>query len=188
MTYDEFQAAVQSYTHRSDQGATEWLTWFSLAESRIWRSLRSAANEQTAPVVIAGAPVAVPAEFRAMKNVIRLGTGKPVALSTWGILSAVVPNAGGFSVAAICAVNAGLFDVRARIDDTYNLTFWGALPGLTSTQQSNAVGDAHPELYVFALLAEALKWERDASASMDQVAQFDGAIEVINGAANADRW
>lgn len=183
----ELVAAVQSYTHRTDQAESLLSTWFALAEARIWDRVRAAATESTAVVTVAGAAVALPAGYRQARLVtsVAVGPGAPLVYATPEQLAGY-STAG--SVAVYYGVIGGLFDVRARVDGDYQLSYWGALEALVTPEQSNAVSVLHPDVYLNALLEQAFIWERDAEAATSFAAAFGRAVDEVNGRGNADRW
>lgn len=178
-TYDELQASVASWLHRSD--LTDQIKDFiTLAESRLNRllSLREEEAEISMAAVPGSAYVALPADYSA-----------PVSmwLESWIPRRALIfKSPAALPYIPIAAyptywtVKAGQIQFDRPAQEAYQLTLRYARKfALSNTNQTNYLLKNYPDAYLFGALLESAPFIRDDARIAMWQERFDRAINEI---------
>lgn len=147
--YTDLVAAVGNWLNRSDLTA-RIPEFIALAEAEFNRLLRVQDMEGQATAT-AAASVAVPDDFAGLIS-IKIGDYELEQVSP-AELKAMPDNSG---IARYFAIYDGAFNFRATpTAGEVKVVYHAKIPALTSTNTTNWLMTAHPDLYLFATLAQA---------------------------------
>lgn len=157
MTRDELVAMVASYAKRGDLDVQITSMFIPLAESEIGTDLKSAENEASTELEVTDNQFALPPDYgsiRAVQNKQSGGTRTLTSLDLHSINN--WPETGGSPARYL--IQSGLVTVRPFVAGTYPV-FYYSRPQLTSGDDSNAVLDRFPQLYLYATLTQLRLWQ-----------------------------
>jgi hypothetical protein len=180
-THANLLAAVAAWLGRSDLAATipDFIT---LAENEFNRTLRTIEMEATTSLTIASGSVAVPADFLGVRSLYVANT----------ILDYITPGEAleddSTGSPIFYTIVDGTFKFRPAESGTATLYYYQAIPALTSGNTTNWLMTKHPDLYLFATLAQAefYGWN-DARLPLVK-ARTEEILEQINGGTAKERY
>jgi hypothetical protein len=183
MTYAELITKVQAWAHRSDL-APLMPDFLELAESKINRALRVREMEGTLSATIdAGNEVALPADFAAIRTL------WPAAYPSVRIipqtLEAVIGCSRVSGTPTLYAVTADAlrFDGTGDVEGVY----FKRIPSLEANT-TNWLSEAHPDLYLWAVLAEVAAYTLDTNQGAFYSAKAAESMQNIQNADTRDRF
>jgi hypothetical protein len=183
MTRAELAQLVADYLHRDDMGGII-PKFIDLATVRLGRDLTSLENEAQATISATANPIDLPADFKSIRELTygngsnpiylqsvgrsrihRYGSGKPIAYSITGLKATIGPFSAG----------------------DYGIIYYQEPAALTSNSSTNAVLEAHPQLYLYATLLEAHTYTQDFELRAQALSTYQGELAGVNSKANAGR-
>jgi hypothetical protein len=183
MTYSELIDKAASWAHRSDLGPL-MPTFVELAESKINRALRVREMEGALSATIdAGNEVPLPADFAAIRTL------WPAAYPSVRIipqtLEAVIGCSRVSGTPTLYAVTADAlrFDGTGDVEGVY----FKRIPGLQANG-TNWLADAHPDLYLWSVLAEVATYTLDTNQGAFYSAKAAESMQNIQNADTRDRF
>lgn len=182
-TYSELVDAVHDFLNREDMSAIA-PTLIALAEAEFNRTLRTMDMELRAFANLADR-VAVPDGFSGLRA-INIGEGNP--------LDQVTPEELGKM--GVCAGDARYFALDGNelsfwpqpAAGTVTIAYYAKVPPLTVAAPSNWLLTAHPDLYLFATLAQAEFYNWNDSRLSIVKARTEELIEQINTETRMKRY
>lgn len=172
---------VESYLHRSDSTLDNNIaSWIDFATKRIGRDLRSQENETSLDLTPVGNPVALPADYRAMKVIQYPADGNAdIALrSVPAATIARITNTG--SSPALYNVSGFLLTIKPFQAKTFSLVYWSEPQALAASTDENLVLTAYPYIYLYAVLIEANAWLQDFTVRSQWLATYAGEVGATN--------
>lgn len=186
-TYAELQTAVSTWTKRADL-ATPAPDLIMLGENWIFRNVRAREMETALSVAISSGVASVPSTFRQLKHA-RLDQSPsiPLQIKSAGWIYSTYPNRSSGETPRYIAVDGAnfIFGPNAA-DGTVKGTYYGSLTSIQSTP--NALFLAHPDLYLFAALAEAAPFCKDLKMAGVWISKRDEIKNDINREAMQGRF
>lgn len=147
-TYSDLLTAVGAWLNRTDLTATI-PDFIRLAESEFNRVLRTVEMEATTSLTVTSGAVAVPADFLGVRSLY-------IANAT---LDYITPGEAledaSTGVPAYYTIIEGQFIFRPSQSTTATLYYSQSIPALTVSNTTNWLMTKHPDLYLFATLAQA---------------------------------
>ena len=181
-TYADLVAAIDGWLSRSDMG-TIAPDLIRLAEAEFNRTLRTMDMEKRASVVLTGDAVALPANFLGLRSI---AIGRT-------LLDYVNPSEvfddETTGIPCRYTVTDGQFFFRpAPTSGTVTITYFEAITGLSSGNPTNWLLTKHPDLYLFASLAQAefYNWNDDRLPIVK--ARTEEIIGQINAGDQKERY
>jgi hypothetical protein len=152
-TYATLKTAVASWAHRGTTLASLIPDFIALAESQIRRDVRCRAMENTASGSLSATTVAIPTGFAEARRVL-IGTDlqRYVTQDDW-----YACEQSGMNQYTIVGDNFKF----AVSTGTYQIDYFKWFAALSSDSDTNWVLTNHPDIYLFASLAEAAVWTRE---------------------------
>lgn len=183
MTYTELIQRVADFAHRSDL-AGQMPTFVELAEAKLNRGLRVRAMEGAISGTIdAGNEIALPADFAAVKAIWPVGyEGARIHPQT---LETVIASARVAGIPTLYAVT----DSALRFDGTGDIegVYFKRIPNLT-TNGTNWLSEAHPDLYLWSVLAEVAVYTLDANQGAFYGTKAQEAMQSVQNSDMRDRY
>jgi hypothetical protein len=179
--YTDLLAAVAGWLNRTDLTATI-PDFIKLAENEFNRTLRTIEMEATAALTITSGAVAVPADFLGAKSLYIANT----------LLDYITPGEAleddSTGVPRWYTIVDGQFVFRPSQSTTGTLYYYQSIPALTSGNTTNWLMTKHPDLYLFATLAQAefYGWNDDRLPLVKS--RTEEIMEQINKAATKERY
>ena len=174
-TYTELQAAVASWMHRTD--LTEVIVdCIRLAEEKFDRRLRTRHQETALPeTAISGYQITIPDATVAVKQLWLVNGTEKYELSA-STLETVIPRQASGDTASLYAWGATAWE----FDGTGSVggVLYSAIPNL-AFYATNWLLTAHPSAYLYAALAEACVYTRDAEGQANFEARAEAKIAEI---------
>jgi hypothetical protein len=188
-TYSQLTAAIAAWLNRSDL-TLQIPTFVQLAHTRLNRDLRLARMETRASAsTIVGEPMlALPLDFLEMRSV-RLQTDPPI------VLRAANPA----EIETLCAAH-GRSTAYATIGRSLRLaptpdatigvtlTYYAAVPALSTDNGSNWLLTEAPDVYLYAALAESAPYLHEDARVNTWAALYDRALDSLRAADLKARW
>jgi hypothetical protein len=186
-TYAELQTAVATWAHRADL-STPAPDLILLGEKWIFRNVRAREMETALSVAISSGVAAVPSTFRQLKHArIDQSPSVPLQIRPAAWIYANYPNRSSSTTPKFIAVDGANFIFGPNSSDgTVKGTYYGALTSIQSS--ANALFLAHPDLYLFAALAEAAPYLKDLKMAMAWTSKRDEIKNDINREAMQGRF
>ena len=183
MTYTELIQRVADFAHRSDL-AGQMPTFVELAEAKLNRGLRVRAMEGAISGTIdAGNEIALPADFAAVKAIWPVGyEGARIYPQS---LATVIASARVVGIPTLYAVT----DSALRFDGTGDIegVYFKRIPNLT-TNGTNWLSEAHPDLYLWSVLAEVAVYTLDANQGAFYGTKAQEAMQSVQNSDMRDRY
>lgn len=174
-TYTELQAAVASWMHRTDL-TTVIVDCIRLAEEKFDRRLRTRHQEfALSETAISGYQITIPTGTVAAKQLWLVNGTEKYELSP-STLETVIPRQASGDTASMYAWGATTWE----FDGTGSVggVLYASIPAL-SFSATNWLLTAHPSAYLYAALAEACVYTRDAEGQANFEARAEAKISEI---------
>lgn len=170
-TYGDLKTAIANWLHRDD--LTSLIPDFiALAESAIRQDVRMRAMEQTASGTLSSATLALPTRFAEARRVI-LGTTPQRYLTPEQFYPFRESDTDHYT---ILGTNF-LFQVSSG---SYQIDYWQWFAPFTDNGDTNTLLTNHPDVYLFAAMAEAAQYtEGDATP---WIAKYQAALQKLRRA------
>jgi len=186
--YGTLKTAIADWINRKDSGTVARIPDFiSFAEGDIYRgsatrtgslSLRCRDNLVKASLVPVDGVIAIPADFRELKEVTMAGVGKtPITDQFYNKLKNYPGQTEVFSLRDTDWYQYPLSDTTDTFDIIYYADFSGTL---VDDADTNPILTALPEVYLFGALAYAEKYIKNDDRSMSWKQDFESAIRSAN--------
>lgn len=183
MNYTELKSRVAGWTHRTDLDSL-MPTFVEHAETRLNRDLRVRQMEAsiTPTVISASNTITLPVGFLAAKSVWISGyPHNPLTAQTQDTVRQQRRTSGPPCMYAVTE-DAMLFDGSGTVE----MTYYESIPGIVANT-SNWLSNAHPDLYLHAVLAAVAEYTRDSGAGALSDAKAQTLIETIQNTDKRDR-
>ena len=183
MNYTELKSRVASWAHRTDLDSL-MPTFVEHAEARLNRDLRVRQMEATITPTAIGATneITLPADFLAPKTVWIQGyEHAPLTAQTVETVKQQRRTSGPPCMYAVTG-DSLLFDGSGTVE----MTYYESIPGIVANT-SNWLSNAHPDLYLHAVLAAVAEYTRDSGAGALSDAKAQTLIETIQNTDKRDR-
>lgn len=181
--YSELVAAIHGFLNRADM-ATVAPTLIALAEAEFNRTLRAMDMEMRAYAVLEDR-LPVPAGFAGLRA-INIGNDAPLDQVTPEELERMGSCAGSARYFALDGNELSFWPQPAS--GTVTITYYAKIPALTVSAPTNWLLTSHPDLYLFAALAQAefYNWNDDRLPIVK--ARTEELIEQINAETRMKRY
>lgn len=174
MTYQELQDAVESWLNREDLTATI-PTFIALAEAALSRRVRTRDMLVTTDVNVAAEFANLPADYAEWRALSYETADGPVALQyvTPERADVLMPSAA--AAPRYFTVDGGFLRFVPVPDTVYfgTLRYYAKIPALSPSNTTNWLLDSHPDVYLYAALAESAPFLRDD----DRVVLWAGELD-----------
>lgn len=188
-TYSELTTAIAAWLNRNDL-TSQIPTFVQLAHTRLNRDLRLARMETRASATITAGDsiLPLPLDFLEMRSV-RLVTDPPIVLRTANpseieTLCAESGRPTAYAVIGRALKLAPTPDAAIGVA----LTYYAAVPALSSDNTGNWLLNDAPDLYLYAALAESAPYLHEDSRVQTWAALYDRALDSLRAADLKARW
>lgn len=161
-TYDELLTAINEFTER-DYGSFQLDMFLALWEAALNRRLGPDYRRTTSSTLTTNSSgeVSLPTGFVAMRSIVQNITGsKPLKQITWAALIDGNPYLVGDDPVWF-AIQGSTLKVSPIKEDTFNITYDAKLTGLSSSNASNWLLAAAPDVYFWGVMAQATGYEEN---------------------------
>lgn len=181
--YADLVAAVGNWLNRSDLTA-RIPEFIALAEAEFNRTLRTVDMETRATATLTGEALAVPTDFNGLRSISQDDNFFTI-VDSQALFNA--PTTGG--VPRLVAVSDGQFFFRpSPSSGAVEIVYYSKIPALTSVNTTNWLMTNHPDLYLFATLAQAEFYGWNDERLPLVKARTEELIEQVNGHTNKVRY
>ncbi|MGH6928466.1 MAG: phage adaptor protein [Dongiaceae bacterium] len=191
-TYAELQTAIGNWLARPGDPTIAAIVpdWIALCELRINRGLRVRAMEERATATVAGAYLALPEGFLAMRN-FQLNTNPVTALDL--VSAEFIDRAAAGSATGrprLYAIVNDEIQLAPAPDGPYTaeMAYWKKLEALSPTTSTNWLLTNAPDVYLFGALAEAAAYLGDDQHLAQWDGRYQAAIRQLQESDDAGRW
>ncbi len=188
MNRDALVDQVESYAKRTDLTADILSSFLPLAEARIGRDLKSAENETILELpAVSDNPFDLPDDYgqiRALTVAQNRGPKTLVSVDLHTINNFAQRGGGAPQIYVIAGRTVETRPVPSESD--FKLFYW-ARPSLPEGTSENDVLDRWPGVYLFSVLAELHRFERDAERTAFAAGEYDIDVAKINKEAGRAR-
>lgn len=179
-SYSGLQTAIQNELHRADL-ASFVPDWITLAESRINKHLRVRAMETSTASTMASGVIAVPSNYRSLKDAYISSTNPYVGLDrkTANWIYNNYPSRTATSQPGFIAREGSNFIFGPYPDSNYvvTLVYWATLTPLSTS--TNSVFNSYPGLWLFGALCESAPWLKADSRIPVWEAKFQDLLKQV---------
>lgn len=180
-TYDELLTAVNEFTER-EYGSTQLDMFLALWESALNRRLGPDYRRTTTGTLTtdANGEASLPTGFVAMRSIVQdISGSKPLKQVTWSAL--IDGNPYFFADDPVWfAIQGSTLKVSPIKADTFNLTYDAKLTGLSSSNTSNWLLTAAPDVYFWGVMAQATGYEENwAVAGAQEARAYDLLADLV---------
>lgn len=181
--YADLVSAVGNWLNRSDL-TSRIPEFIALAEAEFNRTLRTVDMEARATATLTGEALALPDDFIGLRSISQ-DNNFFTLVDSQALFNA--PTTGG--VPRLVAISDGQFFFRpAPSSGTIKIAYYAKIPALTSTNTTNWLMTAHPDLYLFATLAQAEFYGWNDERLPLVKARTEEIIEQVNGQTQKVRY
>ena len=183
-SYSELQTAVENWTARTDLTAIipDWIT---ITETEFNRKIRTRQMMVTQTTTPSSGQFSLPSDYLTWKNV--RWNGSPfydlqyVDPEQFSNLYPDAPSANPkvFTVLGTTD-NVGIIKYTPVDSTTIDFTYYAKITSLSTSNTSNWLLSAHPDVYLFGTLAEANAYTKDYDQAAIWKTRRDALIEDIN--------
>lgn len=192
-TYSELVTALTtSWPHRADLGSANAIEFIALAEAKFNRRLRTRFQELalSETAIDASYQISIPSNVVAIKRIWRTDEPKTPLMPV--TLDAIIDAQGTLRYGyTTLALHYAWESDKWRFDGTGNVAgvLYRNIPALVSvTNPTNWLLTSHPDLYLYAGLAEAYIYLNDQPRAAMYEAKRDALIQELNRADNRDSF
>lgn len=191
-TYSELVTALTtSWPHRADLGSTQAIEFIALAEAKFNRRLRTRFQELalSETAIDASYQISIPANVVAVKRLWR--TDEPKTPLMPATLDAIIEAQGSLRYGySTLALHYAWESDKWRFDGTGNVAgvLYRNIAGLSGSNTTNWLLTSHPDLYLYAGLAEAYIYMNDQARAQMYEAKRDLLIQELNRTDNRDSF
>ena len=181
MTYAQLKQLAAFYLHRSDL-EDYWDAFTSLAREKISKGARLIVMEKNLQFDFIDTVEPLPKDFIAFKSVRLEGVhgSEPLPVYTKQQLDRLVNRSGGGTPIGF-TINGGNIEIGPfTSDQTVQTTYYARPAVLVSNEDTNAVLDAWPSLYLQALIETASQAVQDTETQAVAFREFNNAIGEAN--------
>jgi len=188
MTYSDLVATIAAYMHRSDL-ATISATFVALAESRIYRDCRVKEMITTQTIAYTGNTMPLPDRYQELRSVTyRGGPWGPYALRSVGQHLIPLMSEAGTSPQAY-STEGTLLQIEPGADGKeFDLLYYAGLAPLGVSNQSNAMLDAYPGMFLYGSLLEAAIYVQDPQLTAQFTQSYNTEVQNANSTNAWSRW
>lgn len=182
-TYSDLTAAVGNWLNRSDLTA-RIPEFIALAEAEFNRTLRTIDMEARSTATLTGEALALPDDFNGLRSISQ-DNNFFTLVSSQDLFNTSTTG----SAPRLVAISDGQFFFRpAPSSGTVSIAYYATIPPLTTGSPTNWLMTKHPDLYLFATLAQAefYGWNDDRLPLVK--ARTEELIDQINGHTNKVRY
>jgi hypothetical protein len=186
-TYAELKTAIATWTHRADLSAVAD-DLVALAEAWIFRNVRIREMESELAATIVGVTAAVPSDFLGLRHAyIDASRRYPLEVVAPDVIYKQFPTS-YIGIPAYIAVDrtSFIFGPSPAASNVVRGTYFAKPAALASAV--NAIFTAHPEIYLYASLAETEAYTENDSRIAIWQAKRDELTRAANGNAQAARF
>ena len=187
-SYATLLTALGEWNNRSDL-ASQYPGFISLAEAHFNRELRVPDMEVTATFEASTASVELPGDFLSARAIYVDATTDVVLgpLTAWA-LRAAYPTAATGTPAAY-AIRGGDMTLAPAPSSATTLVmdYYASLDGLSTSNETNWLIEAHPDIYLRAVKYYSLEFLKDYDAADRELMFVNGLIESLNRHGNRKR-
>jgi hypothetical protein len=183
-TYDNLKSAIGNWTHRSesDDRVAEFI---ALAEAKINRRLRVRQMETAlAATTLSSALITRPTDLVAFKALWSTTDGTPAVEQK--SLEFVLGNSSDGSIPQFYAWDRDYLRFNTDSGEVQGV-YYASVPALTTSNTTNWLLTAHPDLYLMTSLAEFGRYSGHKSGPQ-WIAESMALMEELNGQDNKDRF
>lgn len=181
--YSDLVTAVGNWLNRSDLTA-RIPEFIALAEAEFNRTLRTVEMEGRATATLTGEALALPADFIGLRSISQ-DNNFFTLVDSQALFN--TPSTGG--TPRLVAISDGQFFFRpAPSSGDIEIAYYQKIPALTSTNTTNWLMTAHPDLYLFATLAQAEFYGWNDERLPLVKARTEEIIEQVNGQTSKVRY
>lgn len=183
-TFDELKVAVLSWSARDDlSGNVE--EFIALAERRINAALR--VSPATTTLSATSGTVALPADCAGIRGLWLNTPRRMLSLVPLDVLLRAYSGDSGTPEAYTVEGTNLLLGPEPSTTTTLNLSYWQGLDALNSTNTTNWLLTAYPDLYLSACLVELYLYIADEQATLWEQ-RTAAKIDAVNRAKQAERY
>jgi len=191
-TYDELKTFVTAYLELDSTTAGYFDTFVCLAEAKMNRAIIAPERESSSTLVTTNGTqwVALPTDFRSLISARYSATDgwtlQPVSLN---VINGDYSNSGNKAEPQVFAISQSRMYFGPIPDAAYSvvITYIADLDGISSNNQTNWLLTAHPDVYLYGIVVEALAFQEDKAFLPLFKQAFDLAVEEINMQGNRYR-
>lgn len=181
--YADLVSAVSNWLNRSDL-TSRIPEFIALAEAEFNRTLRTVDMEARATATLTGEALALPGDFIGLRSISQ-DNNFFTLVDSQALFNA--PTTGG--IPRLVTISDGQFFFRpAPSSGTIEIAYYAKIPALTSTNTTNWLMTAHPDLYLFATLAQAEFYGWNDERLPLVKARTEEIIEQVNGQTQKVRY
>jgi hypothetical protein len=180
-TYSELKTAIASWQHRTDLSTVAG-DFITLAEARFNRKLRTRQQETAfGPTTPTAYEIAIPSDFAAVRKLWR--TSDYWELIQRPIDTLTFLQEGGQST-GFAITDAFVFDGTSEVGGIYS----AKVTALSDAAPTNWLLTAHPDLYLWASLAEACFYAKDLEKAAMWTERSEALIRELNSTSQRDKF
>lgn len=182
-TYSELQSAVENWTARTDLTALV-PDWITLAESDFNRKFRVRQMMVTQTTTPSSGQFALPTDYLAHSNVTWVGSyRRDLRYVHPSIFAERFPDSPS-EIPQIFTImgttdNVGVVKIMPTDADVVDFTYYQKITALSTSNTSNWLLSAHPDVYLFGALVEACAYTKDYDQAAIWKARRDALVDDI---------
>lgn len=183
--YSELVLATGEYVNRTD--LVDVIPRFiALAETKFNRALRLRDQETIISVTpgVDGA-VTLPADFLDIRSVVTQGV-PPIVLRAMGPDAANATYYGGNPIGY--TITQDKLVIEPPSQTALTISYFAAIPALTEAAPTNWLLTKHPDIYLYATVAETLAYLRDAEGASAAIALMRDSVDAAQRADMMSRY
>jgi len=183
MNYSDLQSSVANWLNRDD--LTSVIPDFiMLAESEIQRILRIRQMLRNAETATDQEAVLLPSDFLELRHVTLQNQNTPLKLASLAEIDLIRKNTGRAGEPTHVAVFNNKFELAPVPDQSYELeiVYFQLIPALSTTNTSNWLLAAYPDIYLFGALSKAAPFIGEDERISVWKQEFLGGIQQLNQA------
>lgn len=183
MNYSDLQSSIANWLNRDD--LTSVIPDFiMLAESEIQRILRIRQMLRNAETATDQEAVLLPSDFLELRHVTLQNENTPLKLASLAEIDLIRKNTGRAGEPTHVAVFNNKFELAPVPDQSYELeiVYFQQIPALSTTNTSNWLLAAYPDIYLFGALSKAAPFIGEDERIPVWKQEFLGGIQQLNQA------
>ena len=180
-------ADISEYMHRSDISDTLGLSFIAKATARLGHDLKVFSNQVEA-AIDTSVSNDLPADFRSMRVVTTDRQGQSVTLRAVGYREAgslQTSNQTGTPQAYTLQDEPATITPIPANGAVLDILYWAEPVAITAQNETNAVNDAYPYLYLYSSLIEAATWAQDFDYRNHMLTLYAAELQIANDRAQS---